>query len=288
MTISPVDESGVAAGFAALMNKAAEAAGADAPEEAPYGYTTDKDGTTRPKKTPGRPRKSPSVDELKAARAAAAGSDPVNRGPGEGDRAPDTSKRRRRGKTAEAKPATPVPQFREGVIEKGINKLYRRAGKMIRVMDRDIGHAFIDITVKDEDDDVTVGAAWEELARTNPRIRKFLLKIIAGGAVGQLFMCHAPVLLAILMKDAIRRHIPFHKLMEAFLDGGEDGETPADGTPMEGLTMPDMAAMMGLAQQFAEQAMSGGRMPGGTSPRPPVPSPVGPGVTAAVPAASGS
>lgn len=281
-----VDESPDVAGFYAMQSQAAEQAAASA-EEAPYGYTTDPDGTRRPKKTPGRPRKPPSVEELKAAKDHAPGSDPIHRGPGEGDRAPSV-KRPRRGKPAGPdKPAAPVPQYREGVIAKGVNKLYRRAGKMVRVMDRDIGQALIDITRKEDDEDVTVGDAWEELARTNVRIRRFLLRIIAGGAWGQLLMCHAPILLAVLMKDAIRQHIPFAGLMEAFLDGGEDGEAPADGTPLEGLTLPDMGQMMTMAQRFAEQAMAEGRMAGGT-PRPPAPGPVGPGVTVAVHAGSGS
>ena len=285
-----------AAGFAALMNKAAEQAGGPA-GEAPFGWTTDADGTRRPKKTAGRPRKSPALEELKTQKdqeTAAAGPDKP------GDRAPSARRiRRSKGAGAGDKPAAPVPQFREGVIAKGINRLYRRGGKLVRVMDADVGQALIDITKKDDEDDVTVGEAWEELARTNPRIRAFLMKIIAGGAVGQLFACHAPVLLAILMKDAIRRRLPFMKLMEAFLtpdteDGG-DGTAPADGTPLEGLQMPDMEQMMAMARQFAEQAM-GGRATAGT-PRQPGPDVAsgaaapphrGPAAIAAGPAANGS
>jgi hypothetical protein len=161
-------------------------------------------------------------------------------------------------------------------------------------MDPEIGAAIIDITRKEDDEDVTVGEAWEEIARTNPRIRAFLMKMISGGAWGQLFMCHAPIVLAVLMKESVRKHIPFPRLAEAFLTPDEDGEAPADGTVADGLTMPDMGQMMAMAQQFAEQAMNGRAAPG--SPRSPeapvVPdprrSPAGPGVTAAVPAASGS
>ena len=290
MSETTVDESqDVAAGFAALMSKAAEAA---APAvDAPFGYMRDEaTGEMRPKKTAGRPRKSPPVEELKAQKEAAAAS-------GEGakpeDRPPDSRRRPHRRTSDDGKPDEPKPpvvQFREGVIAKGINKLYRKAGKMIRVMDADIGQALIDITRKDtlddgqpDPEDITVGEAWEEIARTNPRIRAFLMKVIAGGAWGQLFMVHAPVLLAILMKDAIRKHIPFSRLFEAFLgDDSEDGEAPAAGTPAEGLTMPDMGQMMAMAQQVAAQMMNG-RMP--SSPRPPEasvvpdPRPGGPGVT---------
>ncbi len=286
MSETAVDEKGAEeAGFAAMMALAAGQAAGPA-EEAPYGYTTDKDGSTRPKKTAGRPRRSPPVEELRAQREA--GDAPETRA---GDRAPDTRRRRARKGGADDKPA---PQFREGVIAKGINKLYRRGGKLVRVMDRDTGQALIDITRKDlledgtpDPEDITVGEAWEELARANPRIRAFLMRVIAGGAWGQLFMAHAPVLLAVMMKDAIRRRIPFTKLIEAFLEQdteqGGDGAAPADGTPFEGLTMPDMETMMAMARQMAEQAVSP-RAPGATL-RAPGP---GPDATAAGPAASGS
>lgn len=287
--LSPEETQDAAAGFAALMSKAADAAGVtpgSGDSEAPYGYTKDPaTGEMRPKKAAGRPRKPPSVEELKAEKAELPEDAPRNE-----DRAPDTGKRSK--VKDPPKEAKPVPQFREGVIERGINKLYRRAGKMVRVMDHDVGQALIDITRKEDPEDTTVGEAWENIARHNPRIRRVLLRMISGGDWGALFMAHAPVLLAIVMKDAIRKHIPFHRLFEAFLDGGEDGEAPADGTPFEGVTMPDMQEMMAMAQQFMPAMMS--RAPA-AAPRPPeavVPDPhlrpAGPGATAAVPAASGS
>jgi hypothetical protein len=290
MSDTAVDESeDVKAGFAGLMSKAAEQA-AEPEGEAPFGYTTDPDGTRRPKKAAGRPRKSPTLDELKAAKAETAEAAPRAE-----DRAPDSRRRpgRSRG-SAEPKKPEPVVQFREGVIAKGMNKLYRKAGKMLKVWDADVGQAFIDITRKDDDDDITVGEAYEEIARTNPRVRKFLMRMIAGGAVGQLFMCHAPIGMALFIKFRLGEKLPMGRVAEAFLTPDEDGEAPADGTPAEGLTMPDMNQMMAMAQQFAEQAFNGRaasappRTPEGPAMPDPPQSPVGPGVTAAVPAASGS
>ena len=49
--------------FARLMSGAARAAQPAVDPDAPYGWTVDKDGTRRPKKTAGRPRKSPPPDE---------------------------------------------------------------------------------------------------------------------------------------------------------------------------------------------------------------------------------
>lgn len=261
MSVNAVDETpDVAAGFAAMMNEAAEQAGAPA-EDAPYGYTTDPDGTRRPKKAAGRPRKPPAIEELKEQREVTADSDPASQGSGEGDRAPDTTRRqRKRGMQRDPKPEKPVPQFREGVIAKGVNKLYRRGGKIIRVMDPEIGQAIISITIKDtlpdgrpDPEDITVGEAWEELARTNPRIRRFLMKIIAGGAWGQLFMAHAPVLMAVLMKDAIRKRIPFMAFIESLAEPDDDTPDGEGGLP-GGMTADDIREASRLAQEQMARA----------------------------------
>ena len=66
-----------------------------------------------------------------------------------------------------------------------MNRLYARVGRIVRVMDPVIGQAIIETTSKEAESEVTVGEAWEELARTNPRIRRVLLKLISGGAWGR-------------------------------------------------------------------------------------------------------
>ena len=69
--VTETAESDPVTGFAALMAQARpvpEEAGSD---PAPYGYTVDeRTGVERPKKAPGRPRKSPSLEDLKAQREA--------------------------------------------------------------------------------------------------------------------------------------------------------------------------------------------------------------------------
>ena len=260
--VAETDQSDPLAGFAALMG----AAGQDAKPvsdagEAPYGWTKDEaTGEMRPKKSPGRPRKSPSLDDLKArqeADAAAGAETPA------ADRPPSAPRRKRRGRASTPsadRPAPPVPQHlrSEGAIAKSVNQLYRKAGKLVRVMDADIGQALIDITRAEDADDVTVGDAWEQLARTNPRVKAFLMRMLAGGAWSGLVAVHAPVFMALLMKDSIRKRIPFARLAMAMVDDdGEPGEAPAAGTPFDGLRPEDMAAMMAMAQATAEQMMSG-------------------------------
>lgn len=218
---------------------------------APYGYKANGEPRKNPP-GPGRPRKSPPLDDLKDRASETAGEAAPS------DRIPEEPKGRRSRHARQRQAASePLPPFKEGQIARGINRLYRKAGRIIRAMDRDIGMAVIESTQKIEEDDVTVGEAWEEIARHNPRIRRFLLRIMKGGAWGQLFWAHAPIFLAIFMKDSIRSRIPAAGLAEAFLGQDEDGESPADGTPLEGLGPQDMQQMMQVAQQFAEQMASG-------------------------------
>jgi hypothetical protein len=57
------------------------------------------------------------------------------------------------------------------------------------------------------------------------------------------------------MKDAIRRRLPFVKLLEAFLDDDDDraedtGEKRGLSALMDGMTPDDLNQMMGFAQQM--------------------------------------
>lgn len=262
--------SGPAEGFAALMSEAQRTAAPDG-DAAPFGMTRDREtGEMRPKKTPGRPRSSPSIEELKAAKdqAAADGAPASPRA----DRAPGKPGR---GSRSKIKPhplsddggRLDVPQHRPGIITKGVNRLYRRAGKIVKAMDRDIGIAVIastENTAEDGEPDDSVGAAWDELARTNPRIRVFLLRMIAGGAWGQLMLAHAPIAMAIVMKDGIRKHIPFMKLIEAL--AADDDEGAVDGVPvppgglgglLAGMRPEDMQQMANMAQRMMGQTAAG-------------------------------
>lgn len=218
-------------------------------EEAPYGWMTDpKTGDRRPRKRPGRRGKgvqppvgkAPTVEELQQLGSLP---EPVE------DVAPGTPKKGVKAPRVEA----PLPPFRAGVIAKGVNKLYRKAGRIIRVFDYDIGSAVIASATKDPDaeadDDTTVGEAWENLAKTNPRIRAFLLRAIQGGAWTTLFETHMPILLAIALKDGIRRRIPLLKLADAFLLDNDDNDAPSDlSQAMGGINPQDMAQMMQMAQ----------------------------------------
>jgi hypothetical protein len=177
-----------------------------------------------------------------------------------------------------------VPAYKAGVITLGVNKLYRRAGKIVRAMDDDIGTAIIESARNSADDgtDDSVGAAWDELAKTNPRIRRFLIKIIAGGAWGSLVMAHAPIAMAIMMKPAILKLIPFSKIIQSMAEPDEDTPPGEGGLPggllyedamqmgsMVNAQMEKMARQMGfdgVPPEVAEQMAS--FMPNGSAPPP--------------------
>jgi hypothetical protein len=233
----------------------------DASDEAPYGWMTDrKTGQQRPRKRP--PFSSKTFREQRHAQAA---DEP-------GDRAPGRTRRgRRRGPETDKRPKSEpeYPAFRAGPIAKGMNRLYFRAGKLVRMFDPTVGEAFMQSATKLDDEDVTVGEAWEEIARTNPRLRAVLMRMIEGNAWAALFMAHAPIMLAVAMKPAIRDRLPFGRLLEAFLDDGPAGEPSGIGEMLGGMTASDAAQMLGVAQGMMAQFTAGsGRQPAGV-PRPP-------------------
>lgn len=220
--------------------------------EAPYGYTIDrKTGEKRPRKRAGRGVRV--VKEPEPEQPAESGAPRAQREP---DRVPGKVKpepKRARSRVREPKPEPePLPVFRAGPIAKSVNKLYLRAGKLVRAMDYDIGTAIIASTKAETEDDVTVGEAWEEVAKNNPRIRRVLLKLISGGAWSQLVMAHAPILLAVLLKERIAKRLPMMGLLSSFLpdDEGEPAAAGPAGGLLAGLTQEDLAEAMAAFNQF--------------------------------------
>jgi hypothetical protein len=214
-------------------------AGQDFTAEAPYGWRRDPDtGQMVPKKRPGRPGKPRTPEQVAAA-------EPITREP---DPPPGGRGRGKREHTAGPAPAMP----RGGVIAAGVNKLYRRAGKVLRAFDHDIGQAVIECTRTEdlEEGELTVGEAWENLCKANPRIRRFVMKAIAGGAWGDLVMAHAPIGIALVMKPAVQRFIPWGRLVESMAEPDDDTPEGEGGLP-GGMTAADFDE---LKQQATEQA----------------------------------
>lgn len=244
----------VGGAFAELMLAAKEVSKPPEDPDAPFGYRAD--GVT-PKRGPGgRPvRKSPGVEDLKAARAEAADQSPVS-----ADRPPAAVKGRRRGgQPREESPAPPMP--RGGVIAGGMNRAYRTAGRIAQAMSQPgskgarAGAALAEMTRKADAEDITVGEAWEHFAAGNPRVRAVLLKLMSGGAAGELFTAHLPLALVLFMPSGDAAG-PLARVAGAFLGADDDGPAP-DGNGQgtgAGMSPGDVQEMMAFAQAMAQRA----------------------------------
>lgn len=173
------------------------------------------------------------------------------------DREPGATRTRRRtrrrgGPAGEAKAPVDVPPFKAGPIAKGMNRLYAKAGRLVKMANPMLGEAILSTTRKESDDDETVGEAWEALAQVSPVWRARLLKLVTGGAAGRVAMAHLPILLALVMLEPVRKRMPFGHLLEILL-GGDEPETAA-ATP-DDIGVPDFADMMAMATQMMGPAM---------------------------------
>jgi len=210
-------------------------------DEAPFGYTRDPaaPGGWRPKKAAGRPRIPRSAAELAAE-------------PEPEPRPPDEAPRPGSGPAPLADDDVPMPKG--GTIARQANRLYRRVGRVVRKLDYDIGTAIIECTKAEEPDDVTVGQAWEELCRTNVRIRRFVLGFLKGGAWQDLAMAHAPIVAAIFAKEWVLKHIPFFDLIAGWFERDDDDGGQADDDDRPTLEPGDLAAMRDVTEATMRQA----------------------------------
>ena len=228
-------------------------------DEAPYGYTVDAEtGERRPKKRAGRPRKgatppadAPDLEDLRKTKVEDTA-----------DTAPRASSRKRGVFGRSPAPVTepePLPPFRAGPIAKGMNALYRKAGKLVKLWDVAVGETIIMATRKEDEDEVTVGEAWENLAKTNPRIRNFLLKLLQSDAWGGLLMAHLPILIAVAirLKNGEGEKAGLGSVAMEFMadyDPRTGESEPTDvSEAMGGMTPADMGQMMAFAQDMFSQ-----------------------------------
>lgn len=155
---------------------------------------------------------------------------------------------RARGKRA----SSGTPRYQKGVIAKGMATLYRRTGRIVKALGRrNIGIAIIESA---ED----IGDAYEELARTNPRVRAFLTKLVAGGSWGNLVMAHMPIFLAIAMEDSIRKHLPFSGLLDSLLSPDDQDGSNEISEMLGNLRPEDAQQLMGLAQSMMGNMFANG------------------------------
>lgn len=119
----------------------------------------------------------------------------------------------------------PAPPMPKGGIAAPMAALYRKTGELIQPFDYGCGSVLIGGA---ED----CGKAWEELAKRNPAVRRFLLSLLSTSAVTELLIAHAPILAAVAV-----HHVPaVRSMMEKMAaDAGEMfARMAADGFPEDG------------------------------------------------------
>lgn len=95
-----------------------------------------------------------------------------------------------------AKAKKPVPPTPRGGLRQPLEDLYTGMGMMLMPFDAHCGKIVIDAAPR-------CAETLDELAKTNPAVRRILINLITTSALGAVVMAHAPILMAIAM-----HHIP--------------------------------------------------------------------------------
>ncbi len=90
---------------------------------------------------------------------------------------------------ANAKPKI-IPDYKAGAVQKGFEELYVLAGTMLMIKDPHCGMAVIQSAPD-------VAKSLEELAKTNPSVRRVLMGFIVTNAWGQVAAAHMPIIMAL-------------------------------------------------------------------------------------------
>lgn len=97
-----------------------------------------------------------------------------------------------------AEAPTVGPQYKAGVIRNGFEDLYATIGTVWSMVDPVCGPALIQCAPKSAE-------VLEEMAKTNPQVRKILLKFLGTSAIGKLFAAHTPLIMAVFMHHGMGR-----------------------------------------------------------------------------------
>jgi hypothetical protein len=82
------------------------------------------------------------------------------------------------------------PEYRAGILVKPLTDLYVAIGTMLLPITTPVGTAFVQNAQP-------CAESLDELARTNPAVRKVLMSLLTTGAWGKVIAAHFPILLAI-------------------------------------------------------------------------------------------
>lgn len=94
---------------------------------------------------------------------------------------------------SEKKPESdkPTTVYRPGALVKPLTSFYETIGGFVILADPDCGSAIVNGAEN-------CAKSLDELARTNPRIRRVLMRMVESGALTKVVVAHLPIILAVL------------------------------------------------------------------------------------------
>ncbi len=131
--------------------------------------------------------------------------------------------KKRKARTIEERKARkapkPMPKAPVGGLRKPLEDMYTGLGMMMMPFDPSCGKVIIDAAPR-------CAETLDDLAKTNPAVRRILISLVTTSALGAVIMAHAPILMAIAM-----HHIPaLRERQEKMV--GEFAEMMANGFTM--------------------------------------------------------
>ncbi len=132
--------------------------------------------------------------------------------------------KKRKARTIEERKARkapkPMPKAPVGGLRKPLEDMYTGLGMMMMPFDPSCGKVIIDAAPR-------CAETLDDLAKTNPAVRRILISLVTTSALGAVIMAHAPILMAIAM-----HHIPaLRERQEKMV--GEFAEMVANGFTMD-------------------------------------------------------
>jgi hypothetical protein len=89
------------------------------------------------------------------------------------------------------RPVNTQNTYRPGMLVKPLTAFYETIGGLIILADPTCGQAIINSAEE-------AAKALDELARTNPKVRKVLMRLMQSGAVTKVVIAHLPIVMAVL------------------------------------------------------------------------------------------
>lgn len=124
-------------------------------------------------------------------------------------------------KEKKAKVRRPTPPMPRKGLAGPLTNMYTGLGMTVSMIDKQCGMAIVESA---ED----CAQAWEDLAKTNPKVRRALLMLLETSDVTKIVIAHAPIMMAVMV-----HHMPLvreqqMRLIEVFANSGGDADEEED------------------------------------------------------------